>query len=162
MPLQNEVVRETRDGERVFRQWRFRPGQRAHLKVPVTRQTGKIKLPLNAVAIEGPNAFVFREHAHADESGLAAGVGLEFSDAGHMSEEGALEDEHGHHDHEGHLDLEPVPVHILARDHQYVVINPKGELQVGDEVAMNCGHKLLLAMKMAVGGGGGHSHDHEH
>ena len=164
MPLKNDVVRETREGERIYRQWRFRPGQRAHLKVPVSKQTAKIKLPAEAVAIEGPNAFVFREHSHEYDVGLAAGAGIEFDD--HVNEELAThpEDEHDEHehDHEGHLDLEPVPVHIVARDHQYVVINPQGELQVGDEVAMNCGHKLLLALKMAAGGGGGHHHDHEH
>ncbi len=197
LPLENEVVQEISNDGRLYRQWRFRPGQRAHLKVPTDQQTGKIRLPLAAVAIEGPNAIVFRKHSHgppvvssAGAVGLAAGVGLEFDDSalgdGHDddSAEHAHDDDHDHdagshaahddhdhgeddhnhgeddHDHGEDLELEPVPVHVLSRDHQYVIIAPHEELQVGDEVAMNSAHKLHLALKMNAGGGGGHGHEH--
>jgi len=58
--------------------------------------------------------------------------------------------------------LEPVPVHVLYRDDQTVVIEDDGQLQMGDEIALNSANKLYLAMKMQAGGGGGHHHHHDH
>ena len=169
MPLQNEVTREVGSEGRLYRQWRFRPGQRAHLKVPVEKHSGKIKLPVSAVATEGPNSIVFRLHQHDHDDHDHA----HDEDHDHESED---HDDHDHdHDHESEdhhdhdhehdhaeqlVELEPGPVHVLLRDSQFVVVDPDGELQVGDRIAMNAAHRLHLAMKMNAGGGGGHDHDH--
>ena len=136
LPIENDVLGESLRNDRLYRQWRFRPGQRVHLRAPVAKFSQKIKLPVEAVAVEGPNAYVFREHQHVHELGVP------------------------HEDH-AYLEIEPVDVHVLHRDHQYAIIEP-GELKANDSVAMNAAFKLQLAMRMAAGGGGGHHHDHDH
>ena len=58
--LPNTVVRDTRDAtENRFVDWRFRPGQRLQLRVPVEQWKGRIVLPVDAVAREGAESFVF-------------------------------------------------------------------------------------------------------
>lgn len=152
LPLENDLLHESTTENRLYRQWRFRPGQRVHLRVPMAKHRAEIKLPIEAVGFEAHNAVVFRRIKAADD--------------GHHHDH----DEHAHgHDHEhdhadqetAGMELEPVPVHVLYRDHDVALIGRGGDLKVGDEVAMNCAHKLLLAMKMNAGAGGGH-HDHEH
>ena len=70
LPLQNEIERSTRDSAgRSYLQWRFKPGQRVHLRVPLALWQDQLLLPRDAVVIEGPNAFVFVEHEHHDEAG---------------------------------------------------------------------------------------------
>ncbi len=60
--LPNEVVRdhETSDG-RHFLAWRFKPGQRVEVAVPVERWEDRFVLPVEAVVQEGADAFVFEE-----------------------------------------------------------------------------------------------------
>jgi multidrug efflux pump subunit AcrA (membrane-fusion protein) len=65
LSLENEAKTITRDGK-TYLAWRFRPGQRARLRVPVERLTtpglgGKdpFILPAAAVVREGPETFVF-------------------------------------------------------------------------------------------------------
>ncbi len=61
IPLTNEIVRDTiADNGRVYRTWRFRPGQKLRLLVPVERLTEQVVLPAEAVVFEGPDAYVFR------------------------------------------------------------------------------------------------------
>lgn len=152
LPLENDIVQDLVSEGRTYRQWRFKPGQRVHLRIPVARYEDTIKLPLAAVAIEGPNAVVFRQLEHdPHEHGL-----------GHK-----LGDPHPHphpHPHaepEFAVELEAVPVRLLDRDDRFAIIEPQGELQVGDTVALNNAYKLQLVMRMNAGGGGGH-HGHEH
>ncbi|HBE67891.1 MAG TPA: hypothetical protein DDW52_07055 [Planctomycetaceae bacterium] len=148
-------VRHTRGSDgRKFEQWRFRPGQRLHLRLPAERWSDQLTLPADAVVVDGPNTFVFVEHHHDD--------GEDHGDASESA--GALAGEH-HDDEEEHevfMELEPVPVHVLYRDDQTVVIEDDGQLQMGDEIALNSANKLYLAMKMQAGGGGGHHHHHDH
>lgn len=56
----NELLRESRtpDGRRLV-YWRYKPGQRAHILVPVERWTDRIVLPATAIAQEGPESYVF-------------------------------------------------------------------------------------------------------
>jgi len=63
LPLKNEVIRDltNRDGV-TFRAWRFKPGQRVQLRIPVEHWTNKIVLPIDAVVKEGAEAYVFREN----------------------------------------------------------------------------------------------------
>ncbi|TWT92868.1 hypothetical protein Pla108_40080 [Botrimarina colliarenosi] len=58
--LPNEVTDDTENdrGQR-FVTWRYRPGQRMQLQVPVEEWTDQIVLPTDAVVKEGPDSFVF-------------------------------------------------------------------------------------------------------
>jgi hypothetical protein len=58
--LPNRLLREdkTADGRR-FVSWQFKPGQRTQLRIPVEQWTGRIVLPLEAVAQDGAEAYVF-------------------------------------------------------------------------------------------------------
>jgi len=61
--LPNELVRnvQTDDGHR-FIGWRFKPGQRVQLLVPVERWENRIVLPVDAVIQEGAEWFVFQQN----------------------------------------------------------------------------------------------------
>ena len=61
--LENEVVRDetTPDGRR-YVTWRFKPGQRMQLRVPVDVWEEVIVVPVDAVAQEGPEFYVFVEN----------------------------------------------------------------------------------------------------
>ena len=61
IPLTNQSRRYTRADE-TFVVWRFRPGQRVRLSVPVEELEGVIVLPAAAVVREGPEAYVFRQN----------------------------------------------------------------------------------------------------
>src|SRR5207237_10182623 len=67
LPLDNQCHTFTRDG-RTFFVWRFRPGQRVRLRLPVEKlstpgpdgkEADPFVLPAGAVVREGPEAFVF-------------------------------------------------------------------------------------------------------
>jgi biotin carboxyl carrier protein len=60
IPLQNQSHRYSRDGEE-FVAWRFRPGQRTRLHVPVDEYRDVFVLPTAAVIREGAEAYVFRQ-----------------------------------------------------------------------------------------------------
>jgi len=61
--LPNELVRNEQadDGHR-FIGWRFKPGQRVQLQVPVERWENRIVLPIDAVIQEGADWFVFQQN----------------------------------------------------------------------------------------------------
>ena len=61
LPLENQSRTYTRDGQ-TFLVWRFRPGQRVRLKVPVEQMEDVFVLPAGAVVREGPEAYVFRQN----------------------------------------------------------------------------------------------------
>lgn len=61
IPLTNQSRGYERDG-RTFVVWRFRPGQRVRLHVPVEELKDVIVLPSAAVVREGPEAYVFRQN----------------------------------------------------------------------------------------------------
>lgn len=138
LPLDNQVLNESSDeaGFR-YRTWRFSVGQRGHVLAPTRSIEGHIPLPIDAVAVEGLEAFVFCPHAHG----------------------GAPHD----HDHEeeAFIELEPVPVTLLYRDNRHAVVASGGQLREGDRVAMNAAHQLLMALRAESEGGGQHHH-HDH
>ena len=71
VPIENEVTRDVVNDQGIrFRTWRFKPGQRAHVKVPIEKWTGQLVLPITAIVEDGLDMFVFRrfEHAAADQS----------------------------------------------------------------------------------------------
>ncbi|MHB8898950.1 MAG: efflux RND transporter periplasmic adaptor subunit [Thermoguttaceae bacterium] len=60
LQLSNRVLREdkSRDGRR-FVYWQFKPGQRTQIRVPVEQWKDRIVLPVEAVAQDGAEAYVF-------------------------------------------------------------------------------------------------------
>jgi hypothetical protein len=61
--LKNEIVRDVTDEEgRRSVAWRYRPGQRLELRVPVEAWSDQLVLPVDAVAMEGADYFVFQEN----------------------------------------------------------------------------------------------------
>lgn len=58
--LPNELRRDARlpAGAR-FIAWRFRPGERVQLSIPVETWENRLVLPIDAVALDGPEAYVF-------------------------------------------------------------------------------------------------------
>lgn len=61
--LPNKIVRDEQDsfGNR-FVSWKYKPGQRMELRVPIERWKNRIVLPVDAVARDGANAFIFEKH----------------------------------------------------------------------------------------------------
>ena len=57
--IEHENVRS--DGER-FITWRFKPGQRMQLRIPVETWKKQIVVPVEAIATEGAESFVFQEN----------------------------------------------------------------------------------------------------
>ena len=134
--LENEVLQETRDEQgKLYRSWRFKPGQRAHIVIPIKKWERQLKLPLAAVVQEGPNAYIFRRIAR-----MRAPDGKTFND-----------------------EFEQVPVRVLHQDTKFAVLAADGNVKPGDIVAMNNAYQLQLATTSSSGGGGGHSHHgHSH
>jgi len=63
IPLTNQS-RSYEKESRTFVVWRFRPGQRVIIDVPVERIKNVIVLPAAAVVFEGPEAFVFQQNGN--------------------------------------------------------------------------------------------------
>jgi multidrug efflux pump subunit AcrA (membrane-fusion protein) len=61
VPLPNQHQDYQRGGK-TYRLWRFRPGQRVQVKIPVETINDVFVLPAAAVAREGPEAYVFVEN----------------------------------------------------------------------------------------------------
>lgn len=61
--LQNQIARESPspNGYR-FLEWRYRPGRRLQLQVPVEEWRDQIVVPVDAVAREGAESFVFQQN----------------------------------------------------------------------------------------------------
>lgn len=60
--LPNTIVRDAVEGERHFLTWRFKPGQRMQVRVPVETWPNVIVLPVDAVAQDGIESVVFVEN----------------------------------------------------------------------------------------------------
>ncbi|APZ96443.1 efflux RND transporter periplasmic adaptor subunit [Fuerstiella marisgermanici] len=61
IPLTNQSRSYEKSGE-TFVVWRFRPGQRIRLHVPVEEMTDVLVLPSAAIVREGPEAYVFQQN----------------------------------------------------------------------------------------------------
>ena len=138
LPLDNEVVNNSVDGEgRRFRHWRFKPGQRVHLTIPVEETFQQIKLPREAVTKDGAETVVFRKYIPPPA------------------------DDPNAHVHHSYIEFERVPVQVRYEKSDAVVLRTGDQLKPDDVVAMNNAYKLLLALKRK-GGSGGHHHGHSH
>lgn len=63
IPLTNQSRSYKKSGE-TFIVWRFRPGQRIRLQVPVEELTDVLVLPSAAIVREGPEAYVFQQNGN--------------------------------------------------------------------------------------------------
>jgi cobalt-zinc-cadmium efflux system membrane fusion protein len=62
MDLPNQIVRDQKkDGHR-FIGWKYKPGQRFEVRLPVSRSDERLVLPVDAVVQEGAETFVFRQN----------------------------------------------------------------------------------------------------
>jgi len=61
IPLENQSRSYEKNGE-TFVVWRFRPGQRLRLHVPIEELKDVLVLPSAAIAREGPEAYVFQQN----------------------------------------------------------------------------------------------------
>ncbi len=60
--LPNAVARESREGSKRFLEWRYKPGQRMQIGIPVETWEDQFVLPTTAVVAEPVEAFVFRQN----------------------------------------------------------------------------------------------------
>lgn len=68
VPIPNQLLRDDKkpDGRR-FVYWQFKPGQRIQIRVPVERWDNRIVLPVEAIAQDGAEAYVFEANGdHLD------------------------------------------------------------------------------------------------
>lgn len=120
--------------------WKWKPGQRAHIRIPSVSFEGQIVLPRAAVAEDGASRVVFVWKGQAQ----------------HDHEE---EEEDPDHAHE-HADLfEPLEVKVVYMDEDVFVVSPSGNLEPGTRIAFNNANHLMFSMQT---GGGGHHHGHSH
>lgn len=134
LSLDNQPRTFDRDGQTFF-VWRFRPGQRVRLRVPVERlvtlaSDGKTEilpfvLPAGAVVREGPEAFVFAQSGDV---------------------------------------FVRMPVRVLYEDRTEVVIANDGSVTEAAFIVKNQAAAINRALKAAQAGGeGGHGHEgHNH
>ncbi|MDX1962024.1 MAG: efflux RND transporter periplasmic adaptor subunit [Pirellulales bacterium] len=61
LPNAIESTRKTKSGQQ-FIQWKYRPGQRLELLIPVEKWTDRIVLPVEAVVEEGAENYVFQQN----------------------------------------------------------------------------------------------------
>jgi membrane fusion protein, heavy metal efflux system len=60
--LPNDITSDRTERDNRYVQWRYRPGQRLQLRIPVEEWTDQIVLPVEAVAREGAESFVFQQN----------------------------------------------------------------------------------------------------
>lgn len=122
-PLVNQHLEYTEDGQ-TYRIWRYRPGQRVRLYVPVEQFPDVFVLPTEAVAREGPDAYVFRANGDvfdrksvqvlyedrqnvvlANDGSISAGNYVAFNGAAQLNRvlKAKSAGGEGGHGHEGHI-----------------------------------------------------------
>ena len=146
VPLANEVLADTFDEQgRRYRSWKYKPGQRMHVIVPVEKFERRLKLPVDAFVREGLEAFVFRLKARNQKrwkerrvDNVGRRMASKYSP----------------------IEVHPVQVHVLREDSDFVVVAADGKLRPGDVIAMNNAYQLQLALKSDSGGGAHHGHTH--
>jgi multidrug efflux pump subunit AcrA (membrane-fusion protein) len=90
LKLPNDIVLDQTDSEKHrFIEWRFKPGQRLELRVPVERWEERIVLPIEAVVDEGAEAYVYRQNGESFER-VAVKVDYRDGDSVVIANDGAL------------------------------------------------------------------------
>lgn len=131
----NDVLAENiNEANRRFRTWRFKPGQRGHVRIPLKHYSDLLVLPAGAVAEEGVDHVLFRRVAVHD---------------------------HFHGDVPPHSELKKLVVSVKFSSQRTVVVDHRGQLSPKQTIALNQADMLLRASS-DDGGGHGHDHGHEH
>jgi cobalt-zinc-cadmium efflux system membrane fusion protein len=130
LPLDNQPRTYTQDGKTNL-VWRYRPGQRVRLRLPVEKlvtlgRDGKTEVPpfvfpVGAVVREGPEAFVFVQSGDV---------------------------------------FVRKPVRVLYEDRTEVVVANDGSVTAAEFVVRNQAAAINRALKAAADSGGGHDHEH--
>lgn len=60
--LPNEVTKDRRDQGNRYVEWKYLPGQRLQLRIPVEEWPERIVVPVDAVAREGAESFIFQQN----------------------------------------------------------------------------------------------------
>ena len=139
--LDNEVVFDNRqaDPDGSFVAWKWKPGQRAHIRIPDRKFSQVFLVPDDAVAVDGLRNFVFRWNGLVDH------------------DHGADEPDHEHFD-----EFQAIEVPVIHRDQEFAIIELPGTLRPGDRIAFNHAAQLMFALKTGSGGGHAHGHGHSH
>ena len=126
----NAVLSENRDGERRYRAWKLKPGQRAHVRIPSREWGDRLVLPLSAVARDGIDHVIFRQVAVHD---------------------------HFHGDVAPHAEFKKLVVTLDYEDQNTVVIDHRNQLS-GKQTIATSNAEMLLRASQASSGGHGHEH----
>ena len=89
LTLPNTIALDRKEGEHRFLQWKFKPGQRVELRVPVEKWTQRLVVPAEAVVSDGAETYVFQKNgAHFDR----VAVHVEYRDqkSAVIADDGAL------------------------------------------------------------------------
>ncbi|TWT51693.1 Multidrug resistance protein MdtA [Thalassoglobus neptunius] len=60
--LRNELVKDRRDSGNRYVEWKYLPGQRLQLRIPIEEWPEQIVVPVDAIAREGVESFVFQQN----------------------------------------------------------------------------------------------------
>lgn len=132
--ISNEIqAQRIDDQQRTFVSWRFKPGQRVHLSFPVETWTDQYVVPIDAIAEEGPQVFVFLKYPSSHEHG---------NEIVHL--------------------FERVAVQLAYKDQDHAIITRDSQISEYATYALSDAQFLNLAFKQAASGGGGHGHSHPH
>lgn len=67
LTLPNKVALDRQEGDHRFLQWKFKPGQRVELRVPVEKWASRLVVPAEAVVSDGAETYVFQKNgSHFD------------------------------------------------------------------------------------------------
>lgn len=90
LPIANEVVRENHGADgALYRTWRFKPGQKVSLRVPVEHWRERIVVPTQAVVKEGLASYVFRVNGRMLER-VPVTIQYQDSDSAVLANDGSL------------------------------------------------------------------------
>lgn len=59
--LPNDILLDRREGSQRFMQWRFNPGQRVEISIPVEEWKERLVVPAKAVVMDGAEFYVYRQ-----------------------------------------------------------------------------------------------------
>lgn len=140
--LPNKLLRETTDPStnQRYRTWKYKVGQRAHVKIPVKQIVGKYVLPVEAVVSDGADNLVFRRPTFREHASMG----------------------HHHGEEEPFAEFLPIPVAVVHRGVHQVVVEPSEKIAAGAEVVVSAAYPLYLVKRTQAEGGAGHDHGHGH
>lgn len=73
LTLPNTIALDRKEGDHRFLQWKFKPGQRVELRVPVEKWESRLVVPAEAVVTDGAETYVFQKNgSHFDRVAVHA------------------------------------------------------------------------------------------